>query len=195
MNHSKNLSWFHAAVWALLAIAVLGSSCKNHRNPDKTVSKFFVIRHAERYPGFEGELTWYGRLRAGDLMRLLKDSGINRIYVTPFLRTWQTADSLSRLNKIDTVHYVADSTGADLIRTLRTRKDFGRTILVIGHGNTVPALLRQLGASYPAGSLPDSVCNLMFEIVNDHGHVWMKQFTYGLPNLPQDSARNGMVHP
>lgn len=195
MNTSTVRLWFRTAAWALLAIAVLSTSCKNHRNPDKTVSKFFVIRHAERYPGFEGELTWYGRLRAGDLMRLLKDSGINRIYVTPFLRTWQTADSLARLSKMDTVHYLADSTGADLIRALRSHKDFGRTILVIGHGNTVPALLRQLGVSYPARVLPDSVCNLMFEIVNDHGHVWMKQFTYGRPNLPLDSARPMMAQP
>lgn len=195
MHTSTIRLWFRSTVWVLLALAVLGTSCKNHRNPDKTVSKFFVIRSAERYPGFEGELTWYGRRRAGDLMRLLKDSGINRIYLTPFLRTWQTADSLSRRNKIDTIHYIADGSGADFLHVLRSHKDFGRTVLVIGHGNTVPALLRQLGASYPAQALPDSACNLMFEVVNDHGHVWMKQGTYGRPNLPPDSARHRSEQP
>lgn len=178
-----------------LCLLFLGTSCTNHTDPHKTISTFFVIRHAERYPGFEGELTWYGRLRAGDLMRLLKDSGINKIYVTPFLRTWQTADSLAMLDKIDTVHYVADTTGDDLMRTLATRKDFGRTILIVGHGNTVPALLRKLGGTFRGQSLPDSACNLIFEIVNDHGKVHMKQFAYGRPNLPQDSSIHMMTTP
>lgn len=157
-------------------------SCK--RTAENSVTKYFVIKHAERYPGFEGSLTWYGRLRAGDLMRLLKDSGIQQIYVTPFIRTFQTADSLRLQRRIDTVRYLLDTTGNDLLRRLQSHKVYGKNILIVGHGNTVPAILRRLGAHYPGNEIPDSVFNLLFEIVNDHGKLSMRTLHYGRVNLP-----------
>jgi phosphohistidine phosphatase SixA len=157
-------------------------SCVNHTNPKKTYSTFFIVRHAERYPGFNGHLTWYGRERAGDLMRLLKDSGIQKIYVTPYSRTLETADSLRLLQKIDTSVYLIDSTGDDLAGRLKKHKDYGKKILIVGHENTVPGILRKLGARYPSDVLPDSVYNLMFEVVNDHGKVNMHTLRYGRAN-------------
>lgn len=142
------------------------SSCKNRKDPNKAYSTFYVVRNAERHPGFNGHLNWYGRLRAGDLMRALKDSGIQKIYVTPFSRTLETADSLKLLQKIDTVQYPVGSAGNILIHLLEKRKDYGKRILIVGHGNTVPAIIRKLGATYAGDSLP--AFNLIFEIVNDH---------------------------
>lgn len=176
----KNIKWLNGLIAILLLCSIV--ACTNHSNPDKTRSTFYVVRHAERYPGFNGHLIWYGRLRAGDLMRFLKDSGIQKVYVTPFSRTFETADSLISLQKIDTVMYIADTTGASLIKNLKANKDYGKKILIVGHSNTVPAILRKLGASYPADKLPAGVFNLMFEVVNDHGKVKMKTLHYGRPN-------------
>jgi broad specificity phosphatase PhoE len=164
----------------------------DHSNPDKTYSKFYVVRHAERYAGFNGHLTWYGRERAGDLRRLLQDSGIQKIYITPYSRTLETADSLRLQQKTDTVIYLVDTSGADLGRLLKRKKDYGKNILIVGHGNTVPGILRMLGASYPSDQLPDSVYNVMFEVINDHGKVHMRAFYYGRANLADTST--AMVH-
>ena len=161
-------------------------SCK--RTAENSVTKYFVIKHAERYPGFEGSLTWYGRLRAGDLMRLLKDSGIQQIYVTPFIRTFQTADSLRLLQGIDTVRYLTDTTGNDLLHQLQSHKVYGKNILIVGHGNTVPAILRRLGGDYRGNEIPDSVFDLLFEIVNDHGKLSMRTLHYGRANLPDTAS-------
>jgi phosphohistidine phosphatase SixA len=176
----KNIKWLNGFIVVLLL--GLFAACTNHSNPDKTRSVFYVVRHAERHPGFNGHLDWYGRLRAGDLMRFLKDSGIQKAYVTPFSRTWETADSLILLQKIDTVMYIADTSGASLVQNLKAHKDYGRKILIIGHSNTVPAILRKLGASYPSKDLPSGVFNLMFEVINDHGKVKMRTLHYGRPN-------------
>lgn len=171
--------------WSLLILLCLALffclySCK--RTAENSVTKFFVIRHAERFAGFDANLTWYGRLRAGDLMRLLKDSGIRRIYVTPFVRTQQTADSLRLLQQIDTVHYLADTSGKDFARQLQSHTVYGSNALIVGHANTVPVILRRLGAHYPGNTIPDTVFNLIFEVINDHGKVTLHEFHYGLPN-------------
>lgn len=158
-------------------LGFLFAGCK--RTAENSVTKFFVVRHAERFPGFDANLNWYGRLRAGDLMRLLKDSGISRIYVTPFVRTQQTADSLRLLQHIDTVRYLMDTTGNDLVRQLKAHNVYGTHILIVGHANTVPDILRRLGADYPGREIPDSVFNLMFEVINDHGKVTLHESRYG----------------
>lgn len=159
-------------------------SCANHTDPAKGYSKFFVVRHAERYPGFNGHLTWYGRERAGDLSRLLKDSGIQKIYVTPYSRTLETADSLLLLQKTDTAVFLLDSSGTELARQLKAGKDYGKKVLIIGHGNSLPGILRVLGGTGAATYQPDTVSDLIFEIINDHGRVFMKTMHYGKPSMP-----------
>ncbi|MGH2644402.1 MAG: histidine phosphatase family protein [Chitinophagaceae bacterium] len=191
LNENKAKWKFLVAICTMTFSVFFIVSCKNHSDPDKTYSKFFVIKHAERYPGFDGHLTWYGRERAGDLMRLLKDSGIQKIYVTPYSRTLETADSLRLLQRIDTVVYLKDSTGESLITCLKEHLDYGKNILIVGHDNTVPGILRKLGASYSENKLPDSIFNQMFEVINDHGKVSMKTFFYGKPNLPDSFQVNG----
>src|SRR5690242_3687341 len=118
-------------------VLFLLASCVNHSDPAKTVSKFYVVRNAERYAGFDGHLSWYGRLRAGDLMRRLRDSAIERIYVTPYSRTLETADSLRLLLHIDTVRYLVDSNALALERRLKDKKDYGRRVLIVGGSRTV----------------------------------------------------------
>lgn len=168
----------------IFILILISASCKNHIDPNKTYSKFFVIRHAESYPGFNGHLTWYGRERAGDLMRLLKDSGIQKIYITPYSRTMETADSLRLLQQTDTVVYLTDSTGQSLINAVELHRDYGKNILIVGHQYMIPGILKKLGVSYSGDILPESSFNLMFEVINDRGKVKMKIFQYGKPNLP-----------
>lgn len=179
---------------AVPVVLFLLASCVNHSDPAKTVSKFYVVRNAERYAGFEGHLSWYGRLRAGDLMRRLRDSGIEKIYVTPYSRTLETADSLRLLLHLDTVRYLVDTNALALKHRLKDKKDYGRRVLIVGGSRTVPAILRMLGAAYPAASLPDSQFNVLYIVANDHGRVRLDTVHYGRANLP-DTLRPGVAAP
>lgn len=172
--------------WIILLVLVFAAACKKTAKNSKT--KFFVVRHAERYPGFDGALTWAGKTRAGDLMRLLQDSGISKIYVTPYVRTAQTADSLRIKLKLDTVQYTPDSTGDNLLRQINQHHDYGTNILIVGHGNTVPHILRKLGANYPGDNLPDTVYDKIFEVINNHGKVTMKTMQYGVHSDTSQSS-------
>lgn len=125
---------------------------------------FFLVRHAEKFPGRDSTLTPEGEKRAGKLYRLLKDSSIQRIYATPFHRTRQTGDSLRIRLGIDTVTYQADSTGESLLYEISRRDDWGKRILVVGHSNTLLPLIRSLNAKTNIDSISDKDYGNLFII-------------------------------
>ena len=125
----------------------------------------YLVRHAEKDTGKNPILTQKGMQRSGDLMRIMADKQVAHIYVTQYRRTGLTADSLSRMMHIDTVHYTADTTGNDLVSRINEKKDWGKTILVIGHSNTIPALIRKLGLTYYiVKELPETEFDNLFMI-------------------------------
>lgn len=116
---------------------------------DSTVATIIVVRHAERdtvLVGNDQPLRATGFLRAQALAHVLGASGISAIYVTPWLRNRQTAQPLATalgesLTVVDPV--------AETVQRLRTRH-FGETVLVVGHGNTVPDIIEGLtGRPFP----------------------------------------------
>ncbi len=109
-------------------------------------TNIYLVRHAEKENGNDPLLTEAGRKRAGDLARALKDRNIQRVYVTKYRRTQMTADSMRLLLGIDTVHYLADTTGEDLFNKVKKNNDLGKAILVIGHSNTIPKIIRSIGS-------------------------------------------------
>lgn len=122
---------------------------------------FFVVRHAEKNPGADSTLTAEGHKRAGKLYQILKDSGITRIYSTPYKRTLQTGDSLRILNKIDTALYKPDATGESLLYEISRNNDWGKKILVIGHSNTLVPILKSLN-TLPKDTISEKDYNFLF---------------------------------
>jgi phosphohistidine phosphatase SixA len=122
---------------------------------------FFVVRHAEKNPGADSTLTAIGRKRAGMLYRMLRDSGITRIYSTPFKRTLETGDSIRILGKIDTALYKPDSTGESLIYEISRNNDWGKKILIIGHSNTIIPILKSLN-TFPKDTIGEKDFNYLF---------------------------------
>lgn len=128
-------------------------------------TKIYFVRHAEKESGSDPVLTPDGNKRAGDLARSLKDKHIRRIYVTQFQRTQMSADSMRLLLGIDTVHYLADDNGADLLKKIAAHHDFNTTILVVGHSNTIPNYIKNVGVSnYPQANIPDNEFGLLFKV-------------------------------
>ena len=144
------------------------------------VTKVFIVRHAEKEGGKDPQLTAAGNARAGDLMRRLKHEGIQKIYVSRTRRSQNTADSLRIQLKIDTVHYTADTLCDNLIDAIMENRDFGKTILIIAHSNTIPQIIRKFGVlDYPYGNIPDSDHNQLFIITYRKEKAKLKLMKYG----------------
>ncbi len=112
----------------------------------------FVVRHAEKTTtaGNDPDLSVAGQKRAEALARILKDSQISAVLVTEFKRTQETAAPTARAAHVTpTVVPANDVPG--LIGKLRV---LNGNVLVVGHGNTIPELVKALGVATPI-SIPD----------------------------------------
>ncbi|MBC9930351.1 histidine phosphatase family protein [Chitinophaga qingshengii] len=125
--------------------------------------KFYLVRHAERHPGgADTSLTTEGFQRAELLYERLKDAHLDKIYLTPYLRSIQTADSLRIKQHLDTCFYKADTTGESLIYEITRHGDWGKRILVIGHSNTLVPLLHSLRAKPHMTTINENEYNWLF---------------------------------
>jgi phosphohistidine phosphatase SixA len=147
---------------------------------EPAATKIFIVRHAEKETGNDPLLTPAGNKRAGDLMRALQNEGIQKIYVSKTRRTQNTGDSLRIQLNIDTVHYVADTVCDKLINAIIEHSDFGKTILIIAHSNTIPQIIRKLGVTdYPYGDIPDNDFDNLFVITYKKEKAKLKTMKYG----------------
>lgn len=147
---------------------------------ENAVTKVFIVRHAEKESGKDPVLTPAGNARAGDLVRALKDEGVQKIYVSQYRRTQMTADSMRIQLGIDTVHYVADTVCDNLISAIMEHRDFGKTILIVAHSNTIPHIIRKLGvADFPYKDIPDAEFDNLFLVTYKKEKAKLKVMKYG----------------
>ncbi len=147
---------------------------------ENAVTKVFIVRHAEKESGKDPALTPAGIVRAGDLARALKNEGIQKIYVSQYRRTQMTADSMRIQLGIDTVQYAADTICDNLINAIMEHRDFGKTILVVAHSNTIPHIIRKLGVTdFPRGDLPDAEFDNLFLVTYKKEKAKVKVMKYG----------------
>lgn len=114
-----------------------------------------VVRHAERADAGaidsgmtaaapDPELSAAGKARAQALAAMLKDAGVTAIYTTEFRRTKDTAAPLADALKI-TSEVVSSRDQAALIAKIKAHTK--GAVLVVGHSNTVPAIIKALGGA------------------------------------------------
>ncbi len=108
----------------------------------KAETVVFLVRHAEKQSeGNDPALTDAGVARANALARLLSDAGIAAIHSTDYTRTKETARPLADVLGLTVQHY--DPRTPEIL-VEQIRKAGGRH-LVVGHSNTIPALVNLLG--------------------------------------------------
>lgn len=146
-----------------------------------TSTRIYIVRHAEKEQGKDPVLTPAGLRRAGDLARVMQDKRIQRIYVTQYLRTQMTADSVRILLGVDTVHYLADTTGEDLIRQIGLHNDWGKPILVVGHSNTILRIARRFGVKLEGSAdVPDYEFDNLLYLRFKNGKPIFVNWKYGV---------------
>jgi len=149
-----------------------------------------LVRHAEKSDAPPGDvaLNEAGRARAEELAIALAEARVDTIVTTQFRRARDTVSLLSRSLNITPVVVQA---GADTPRHAKAVaaavRAGGSSVLVVGHSNTVPAIITALGG--PAmDELCDSEYSNLFTLVLMpgapprlvHGH-------YGAPDPPSAS--------
>lgn len=102
-----------------------------------------LIRHADVTPGggTDPPLNAAGTARAQELSHVLGDTGITAIFVTSLQRTQATAQPLAGDLGLQPTVQDDPASVVDAIRSLAS----STTVLVVGHTNTVPDLIEQLG--------------------------------------------------
>jgi broad specificity phosphatase PhoE len=117
----------------------------------QATTTIIFVRHAEKaaLPESDPALSEAGQRRVAELTRQLVDAdvvaGIDAVYTTAYRRNQETATPIADALNLPINTYDADDTETVLETILKNHK--GKTILVVGHRNTLPALIANLGAS------------------------------------------------
>ncbi|MFT3980360.1 MAG: phosphoglycerate mutase family protein [Ferruginibacter sp.] len=143
----------------------------------------YFVRHAEKDTGSNPVISAAGKERAGDLYRVLQHKKIDLIMATQYRRTGMTADSLRIYQHIDSIQYKADLTGDDFLAVLNSRAGKAKNILVVGHSNALPALIRKAGIeNYMVKELPETEFDHLFIVTQKKGKASLRQLKYGRPS-------------
>jgi probable phosphoglycerate mutase len=117
----------------------------------------YVVRHAERSdgapaagqamtaPANDPPLSAEGHARAARLAAMLRSAGIAQIFSTEYQRTRQTAAPLAKALNLEVTTSPSREPDALLLHIRQAKGN----VLVVGHSNTVPDVLKRLGVKDP----------------------------------------------
>ena len=141
----------------------------------------YVVRHAEKAatPANDPPLTTEGKARATVLADSAKRAGVSAIITTQFARTKETAAPAAAALGITPEVVLATSPTHVQDVVAAVRKHAGQTVLVVGHSNTVPAIVAALGAEAPPPICDPEYDNLYVVKVAADGKATVTRSHYG----------------
>lgn len=136
-----------------------------------------VVRHGEKLMTGDAEkdrdapLSEAGKERAEALAAALSEAGIDAVYSSPYLRTRGTVEPLAAKLSLEVATYsVAEKDAQDRIAAKVMAENCGREVLIAGHSNTVPDLLRAFGVAQP-----EEIADQQFD------HLYLVRWRKGAP--------------
>ena len=147
------------------------------------------VRHAEKAaePADDPGLSPAGQRRVAELTRQLVDAdviaGVDAVYSTPFRRTEETARPVAEA--LDLPLYSYDAADTEAIMEYIVKEHKGKIILVVGHSNTLPALMGNMGASKRVPPIAeDEYDNIYIVSIPWFGKTKTIRLRYGDPYIP-----------
>ena len=145
----------------IFAVLALCSSAPHAQAQPATV---IVVRHAEKASQTDADplLSEAGSQRARDLAAALADAHVGSVVTTQLQRTRLTAAGVVEAGHLTPIVVTAGTAThvADVVAAVRARPA-GEVVLVVGHSNTVTAIVAALGGP-KAPNLCDSQYSQMF---------------------------------
>jgi broad specificity phosphatase PhoE len=149
------------------------------------------VRHAEKAasPANDPGLSAAGQRRAAELARQLVDAdvvpgvGVDAVYATSYRRTVETAKPVADALDLQVLTYDASDTEAIIESIVKAYK--GKIVLVVGHSDTVPEMIANMGASKnvpPIGE--DEYDNIYLVTIPWFGKTKTIRLRYGEPYVP-----------
>ena len=150
-----------------------------------------LMRHGEKTgPSGDVALSEAGLVRAHELARVLAGTRVDAIYTTPYHRTRQTVAPLASTRHLDPVVYSSEKTyAADLAARIRNEHS-GKTVVVVGHSNTTPEVIRALGFPNPPEITDSEYDNLYIVTLGEGVAPALVSLRYGAQSLMKASTQS-----
>ena len=128
-------------------------------------STIYLVRHGEKAAeGKDPDLTPQGAQRAQNIAAMLGKTGIAHIFSTATNRTRQSAQPLAQASGL-TVQIYDPRTPQALVAKV---KNLNGPVLVVGHSNTLPELVRLFGGQ-PGTDIADNEYDRVYQLVPGAG--------------------------
>lgn len=176
---SKQRRLIRLSVFACVLLATLAIAATWQSSAETIV---ILVRHAEKAAGSTDDppLSEAGHQRAASLCHALERAGLSAIYATQFQRTKQTVEPLAKALKLPVTQMDAAST-EKLVAEIR-EKQRGKTVVVAGHSNTVPGIMKALGAAEAITIAETEFDNLFVLSITNSGPARLLRLRFGARN-------------
>ncbi len=171
MGTKANLALAFLVAASLCLATSRGAQSQPERAPPAAAVTIILVRHAEKNAvptDAEGpDLCPQGRARARALVSVLADASIDTILVTDRRRTQQTAEPVATELGL-TPRSIAANTAPEEVARLAL--EGGQCVLIVGHSNTIPAIIEALGV--PKGiSIEENEYDNLYVVTARPGHM------------------------
>ena len=154
------------------------------------VTTIYLVRHAEKFPGaglLDPTITPAGEVRAQLLAQRLSRRQPAALFTTDTRRTRATLAPLAAVTGL--VPTVYDAKKPDALAIQIYKEYAGRTVVVVGHSDTLLPLLAALGIRAPMQEIKDNEYDYLFRVELRPGELArLKVEHYGAPPVPEAGA-------
>jgi len=149
------------------------------------------VRHAEKaaLPANDPVLSEAGQRRAAELARQLVDAdvvpgvGVDAVYSTSYRRSYETAKAVADALDLPVLMY--DAIDTEVIIDAIVKEYKGKIVLVVGHSDTVPEMIANMGASKNVPEIAeDEYDNIYLVTIPWFGKTKTIRLRYGEPYVP-----------
>jgi broad specificity phosphatase PhoE len=178
------------------ALTVMPALARTQATPagDKLV---FIVRHAEKASATDPDpsLSEEGRARAAALASALGDARVSAIIVTPRKRTTETAANVALATQVTPFVVPFGASTPEHVASVSTavRSSDASAVLVVGHSNTVPAIIAALGGPRMPDLCDAAYANLYVVRLPANGAPTLVRAQFGAPDHAEAASCPGMT--
>lgn len=165
-----------AIVVSLITVCMLAITSTHAQN-----TTVYIVRHAEKNlsdpKAKDPALSPEGVQRSYDLDTILAGQPIAAVFSTNYTRTRKTGEPLAKRIGKD-INLYDPAKPADLVATVK-KDHSGKTVLIIGHSNTILELITAFGGSATMTEIKDNDYKYLFKLELDENGVTTAELEYG----------------